>query len=198
MTDKEIIADLLKSGKYELERDGWTQLKPEHFIEAGFPKSFIDPLVTTYVSDGTVKGSLWINDSCYYWHRVWCDLLEEIREKTKIDDLDSIPQKKFLDYVNDTKVIYKDVRVYDKEGNETGRKTQVLEGKYILQKFNDVYIDKATGVYYLSFLRALTGLFDLVARSALGRGSQAGLYIEAIHNHLGINKDDFGQVVIKE
>ena len=27
-------------------------------------------------------------------------------------------EKNFLDYVNDTQVIYKDVRVYDKEGNE--------------------------------------------------------------------------------
>ena len=59
MTNKEIIADLLKSGKYELERDGWSQLKPEYFIECGFPKSFIDPLITTFVSDGTWKGSLW-------------------------------------------------------------------------------------------------------------------------------------------
>ena len=57
MTDKEIIADLIKSGKYELERDGWSQLKPEYFIECGFPQSFIDPLITTFVSDGTWKGS---------------------------------------------------------------------------------------------------------------------------------------------
>ena len=63
--DKEIIADLLKSGKYELERDGWSQFKPEYFIECGFPKSFIDPLISTFVSDGTWKGSLWKDESCY-------------------------------------------------------------------------------------------------------------------------------------
>ena len=59
MTDKEIISKLLKSGEYELERDGWSQFKPDFFIELGFPKSFIDPLITTFVSDGTWKGSLW-------------------------------------------------------------------------------------------------------------------------------------------
>ena len=57
------IADLLKSGKYVLERDGWSMLKPEHFIEAGFPKEFIEPLVETEKSDGTWKGSYWKDEN---------------------------------------------------------------------------------------------------------------------------------------
>ena len=196
-SDKEIISKLLKSGEYVLERDGWSQMKPEYFIEAGYPKSFIDPLVSTFHSDGTIKGSLWKNDSCYYWHRVWCDLLEEIRYKTKIDDLTTIPLTEFLDLVNNTKVIYKDVRIYDKEHKETGRKTVVLEGNHIMKKFNEVYISEASGVYYLTFLRALVELFEVEAGTALGRGFQAGEYITVIHKHLGINKDDFGEVVEK-
>ena len=47
------IGDLLKSGKYVLERDGWTSgISTEYFIKAGFPKDFIEPLVETETSDG--------------------------------------------------------------------------------------------------------------------------------------------------
>ena len=59
-------------------------------------------------------------------------------------------------------------------------------------------IPESKGVYYLTFLRALTDLFGVKAgQDYHGRGFQAGYYVRAIHNHLGINKDDFGQVVIK-
>jgi len=57
------IGDLLKSGKYVLERDGWTMFEAEHFIEAGFPKDFIEPLVETETSDGTWKGSYWKDEN---------------------------------------------------------------------------------------------------------------------------------------
>ena len=60
---RETIAELLVSGKYKLERDGWTQCKPEYFTDEGFPNEFIEPLVKTFKSDGTWKGSLWKNDS---------------------------------------------------------------------------------------------------------------------------------------
>ena len=106
----------------------------------------------------------------------------EIRYKTKIDDLTTIPLTEFLDLVNNTKVIYKDVRIYDKEHKETGRKTVVLEGNHIMKKFNEVYISEASGVYYLTFLRALVELFEVEAGTALGRGFQAGEYITVIHN----------------
>ena len=164
-SDKEIIADLLKSGKYELERDGWSQMKPEYFIKAGFPKSFIDPLITTFVSDGTWKGSLW---------------KDENKAIIAYNQLKSEAQKltdKQVKQDNWTKLIDQDV----------------------LKRFLEVYIHESKGVYYLTFLRALTDLFGVKAGQAYhGRGSQAGYYIRAIHNHLGINKDDFGQVVIQE
>jgi len=57
------IGDLLKSGKYVLERDGWSMFEAEHFIEAGFPKDFIEPLVETQKSDGTWKGSYWKDEN---------------------------------------------------------------------------------------------------------------------------------------
>ena len=56
------ISDLLKSRKYKLERDGWTNFDPKHFLEAGFPKEFVEPLIQTWKSDGTYKGSLWKDD----------------------------------------------------------------------------------------------------------------------------------------
>tara|TARA_B110000014_G_C20098750_1_gene576341 strand:- start:1286 stop:1741 length:456 start_codon:yes stop_codon:yes gene_type:complete len=56
---KEKVTEILKSGNFELERDGWTQYEPEYFYKAGFPKEFIDPLITTFKSDGSWKGSLW-------------------------------------------------------------------------------------------------------------------------------------------
>jgi len=56
---KDRIAEILKSGDFVLEADGWSELEPEYFYKAGFPKEFIDPLVTTFKSDGSWKGSLW-------------------------------------------------------------------------------------------------------------------------------------------
>ena len=57
------IGDLLKSGKYKLERDGWTNYEAKYFIEAGFPKEFVEPLIHTFKSDGTWKGSLWKDEN---------------------------------------------------------------------------------------------------------------------------------------
>ena len=68
-----------------------------------------------------------------------------------------------------------------------------------MEKFMGVYVPESKGVYYLTFLRALTDLFELKADQVYhGRGSQAGEYIRTIHKHLGINKDDFGEMVVKE
>jgi len=165
MTDKEIIADLIKSGKYELERDGWSQLKPEYFIECGFPKSFIDPLITTFVSDGTWKGSLWKDEDKGII--AFNELRNEARKLTK----EQLASNEWLQYIDQD----------------------------VVRRFEDVYIHESKGVYYLTFLRALTDLFGIKAGQAYhGRGSQAGYYIKAIHEHLGINKDEFGKVVIQQ
>ena len=165
MTDKEIIADLIKSGKYELERDGWSQLQPEYFIELGFPKSFIDPLISTFVSDGTWKGSLW---------------KDEDKGIIAINQLRNEAHKLTKEQMNQVDWIE-------------------LVDQDVLKRFMEVYIPESKGVYYLTFLRALTDLFGVKAGQAYhGRGSQAGYYIRAIHEHLSINKDDFGKVVIKE
>ena len=164
MTDKEIIADLIKSGKYELERDGWSQIKPAYFIKLGFPKSFIDPLISTFVSDGTWKGSLW---------------KDEDKGLIAINQIRNEAQK------------------LTKEQLENGEWLQYID-QDVVRRFEDVYIHESKGVSYLSFLRALTQLFELKTEYYNGRGFQAGEYIRKIHEHLGINKDDFGQVVIKE
>ena len=68
----------------------------------------------------------------------------------------------------------------------------------VLKRFNEVFIPESKGVDYLRFLRALTKLFELKTEYYNGRGFQAGEYIRKIHEHLSINKDDFGKVVIKE
>ena len=164
MTDKEIIAKLLKSGEYELERDGWSQFKPDFFIKLGFPKSFIDPLITTFVSDGTWKGSLWKD------------------------------QDKGLIAINQ---IRNEAQKLTKEQLENGEWLQYID-QDVVRRFEDVYIHESKGVSYLSFLRALTQLFELKTEYYNGRGFQAGEYIRKIHEHLGINKDDFGKVVIQE
>jgi len=164
MTDKEIIAKLLKSGKYELERDGWSQYKPDFFIKLGFPKSFIDPLISTFVSDGTWKGSLW---------------KDEDKGLIAINQIRNEAQK------------------LTKEQLENGEWLQYID-QDVVRRFEDVYIHESKGVSYLSFLRALTQLFELKTEYYNGRGFQAGEYIRKIHEHLGINKDDFGKVVIQE
>ena len=164
MTDKEIIAKLLKSGEYELERDGWSQFKPDFFIKLGFPKSFIDPLITTFVSDGTWKGSLW---------------KDEDKGLIAINQIRNEAQK------------------LTKEQLENGEWLQYID-QDVVRRFEDVYIHESKGVSYLSFLRALTQLFELKTEYYNGRGFQAGEYIRKIHEHLGINKDDFGKVVIQE
>ena len=163
MTDKEIIADLIKSGKYELERDGWSQLKPEYFIECGFPKSFIDPLITTFVSDGTWKGSLWKDQDKGI--SAFNQLRNEVLKLTK---------------------------------EQITENWHTLIDQDVLRRFEEVYIHESKGVDYLRFLRALTKLFELKTEYYNGRGFQAGEYIRKIHEHLGINKDDFGKVVIQE
>ena len=148
---RETIAELLVSGKYKLERDGWTQFKPEYFTDEGFPNEFIEPLVKTFKSDGTWKGSLWKNDSGIIV------LGEKQREARKLTEEQAHDP-------NWTKFIDQDV----------------------LKRFMDVYIPEAKGVYYLDFLYALCELFGVEAEGALGRGSQAGHCINAIHQHLGI------------
>lgn len=165
MTDKEIISKLLKSGEYELERDGWSQFKPDFFIKLGFPKSFIEPLISTFVSDGTWKGSLWKDEDKGII--AFNQLRNEAQKLTK----EQVKQDNWLDLIDQD----------------------------VLKRFKEVFIPESKGVYYLTFLRALTDLFGVKAGQAYhGRGSQAGYYIRAIHEHLGINKDDFGHVVIKE
>ena len=164
MTDKEIIADLIKSGKYELERDGWTQYEPAYFIELGFPKSFIDPLITTFVSDGTWKGSLWKDQD------KGIIAMNQLRNEAQKLTKEQVKQDNWLDLIDQD----------------------------VLKRFNEVFIPESKGVDYLRFLRALTKLFELKTEYYNGRGFQAGEYIRKIHEHLGINKDDFGQVVIKE
>ena len=170
MTDKEkiwlqeTISKLLKSGKYELERDGWTQYEPDFFIKLGFPKSFIDPLITTFVSDGTWKGSLW---------------KDEDKGLIAINQIRNEAQK------------------LTKEQLENGEWLQYID-QDVVRRFEDVYIHESKGVSYLTFLRALTQLFELKTEYYNGRGFQAGEYIRKIHEHLGINKDDFGKVVIQE
>ena len=170
MTDKEktwlqeTISKLLKSGKYELERDGWTQYEPDFFIKLGFPQSFIDPLISTFVSDGTWKGSLW---------------KDEDKGLIAINQIRNEAQK------------------LTKEQLENGEWLQYID-QDVVRRFEEVYIHESKGVSYLTFLRALTKLFELKTEYYNGRGFQAGEYIRKIHEHLGINKDDFGQVVIKE
>ena len=76
------IGDLLKSGKYVLERDGWTMFEAEHFIEAGFPKDFIEPLVETETSDGTWKGSYWKDENKgIIAHGKMCEAARKIADK---------------------------------------------------------------------------------------------------------------------
>jgi hypothetical protein len=161
---QKIVGDLLKSGKYVLVRDGWEQLKPEFFIEQGFPKELIYPIVKTYKSDGTYKGSLW-------------------KDTTK------------------GAVVHGDMtREVDKLSDEQRKDPEWLQliDQKVLKRFLEVYIHEAKGVYYLDFLYALCKLFGVEPKSALGRGSQAGKCINAIHKHLDINLDEFGNPFIKE
>ena len=78
---KERVTEILKSGDFELEADGWTQYAPEYFYKSGFPKEFIDPLVTTFKSDGSWKGSLWKDQN-----RALV-VLAKIREYENVDDI---------------------------------------------------------------------------------------------------------------
>ena len=50
--------------------------------------------------------------------------------------------------------------------------------------------DTVRGVYYLDFLRRLKSLFDVKSEGKIGRGSQAGEIIKAIHARLGIERDE--------
>ena len=51
-------------------------------------------------------------------------------------------------------------------------------------------VETARGVYYLDFLYRLKTLFNVEAVGKIGRGSQAGEIIKAIHAKLGIEPDD--------
>ena len=92
------IGDLLKSGKYVLERDGWTSgISTEYFIEAGFPKDFIEPLVETETSDGTWKGSFWKDeDKGIIAHGKMTEAARKIADnndgKMPEDWMDQVPQ----------------------------------------------------------------------------------------------------------
>ena len=63
---RETIAELLTSGKYKLERDGWSYFEVDspayNEIFKGIPKDFLEPLVRTHKSDFSLKGSLWKDD----------------------------------------------------------------------------------------------------------------------------------------
>ena len=50
--------------------------------------------------------------------------------------------------------------------------------------------DTVCGVYYLDFLYRLKSLFNLEVEGKIGRGSQAGEIIKAIHTQLGIDRDE--------
>ena len=50
--------------------------------------------------------------------------------------------------------------------------------------------DSVSGVSYLDFLRRLKSLFNVEAEGKIGRGSQAGEIIKAIHTQLGIDRDE--------
>ena len=50
--------------------------------------------------------------------------------------------------------------------------------------------DSVRGVYYLDFLRRLKSLFNVEAEGKIGRGSQAGEIIKALHAQLGIDQND--------
>ena len=51
-------------------------------------------------------------------------------------------------------------------------------------------VETVRGVYYLDFLYRLKTLFNVEAVGKIGRGSQAGEIIKAIHAKLGIDPDD--------
>jgi len=159
------IGDLLKSGKYKLERDGWTNYDPKEFLEAGFPKEFVEPLIQTWKSDGTYKGSLWKDDA-----KGIIALGEFQAAARKIADDHNL-----------------------KDGDPMPSNWTDLVPKPIMKKFMEVYIPEQKGVYYLTFLRGLEKLFGVTARSCQGRGYQAGAIINVIHKHLGIARDEFGQ-----
>jgi hypothetical protein len=91
---KERIAEILKSGDFVLEADGWGNYKPDYFLKAGFPKDFIEPLISTFKSDGTYKGSLWTdpNKGVLVWH-------ELAREAKKLTD-EQVSSNNWLDYVD--------------------------------------------------------------------------------------------------
>ena len=86
---KERIAKILKSGDFVLEADGWTQYEPEYFYEAGFPEEFIEPLITTFKSDGSWKGSLWKDQD-----RALV-VLAKIREYKTVDEIPDEIVKEF-------------------------------------------------------------------------------------------------------
>ena len=50
--------------------------------------------------------------------------------------------------------------------------------------------DTVRGVYYLDFLYRIKSLFNLEVEGKIGRGSQAGEIIKAIHTQLGIDRDE--------
>ena len=59
MNNKEIITEVLKSGDFVLEADGWGYYEPAYFLQAGFPVDFVEGITHTTKSDGTWKGSMW-------------------------------------------------------------------------------------------------------------------------------------------
>ena len=86
---KERVTEILKSGDFELEADGWTQYAPEYFYKSGFPEEFIEPLIATFKSDGSWKGSLWKDQN-----RALV-VLAKIREYENVDDIPDEIVKEF-------------------------------------------------------------------------------------------------------
>ena len=159
------IGDLLKSRKYKLERDGWTQFNASYFVKAGFPKAFIEPLIQTFKSDGSYKGSLWKDDMKGII--AWREMSSAVRKLADDHNL--------------------------KEGDPMPDDWTKLVPSSVLDAWNEVYIPEQKGVYYLDFLRALERLFGVKAEGYMGRGYQAGAIINAVHKHLGIDEDEFGK-----
>ena len=160
---RETIAELLVSGKYKLERDGWTNFEvnsPAYDeVFKGIPKEFLEPLVRTHESDFSLKGSLWKDVP-----RGAVALGDMRREADKLTE-EQVKDPEWYKYIDQD----------------------------VLKRFMEVYIPEQKGVYYLDFLYALEELFSVKADGTLGRGSQAGNIINAIHRHLGIDRDEFGE-----
>ena len=159
---RETIAELLVSGKYKLERDGWSYFEVDspayNEIFKGIPKDFLEPLVRTNKSDFSLKGSLWKDD---------------VKGAIALGDMQCEARKL-------TKYQAKDPNWYKYIDQD------------VLKRFNEVYIPEQTGVYYLDFLYALEKLFNLDSPSFIGRGYQAGSIIRTIHKHLKISRDEWG------